>query len=67
MRVAVNWLAHLFLSEQVAEIIPRFMRRAREVGVSQALEAFEAFINLTQTPGAKVQLTKFPSREIVLG
>jgi Uma2 family endonuclease len=26
------------------EIIPRFMQRAREVGVSQALEEFEAFI-----------------------
>ncbi len=28
----------------VIEIIPRFMQRAREVGVSQALEEFEAFI-----------------------
>jgi Uma2 family endonuclease len=28
----------------VIEIIPRFMQRAREVGVSQALEEFEVFI-----------------------
>jgi len=57
----------IFPDFAVAEIIPRFMRRAREVGVSQALSEFEAFINLTQTPGAKVQQPKFPSREIVLG
>lgn len=33
-----------FSSVAVIEIIPRFMQRAREVGVSQALEEFEAFI-----------------------
>ncbi len=33
-----------FPSVAVVEIIPRFMQRAREVGVSQTLEEFEAFI-----------------------
>lgn len=33
-----------FPSVAVVEIIPQFMQRAREVGVSQALEEFELFI-----------------------
>lgn len=32
-----------FPNVEVIEIIPRFMQRAKEVGVSQALEEFEAF------------------------
>jgi Uma2 family endonuclease len=34
----------IFPSVAVAEVIPHFMQRGREVGVSQALEEFEAFI-----------------------
>lgn len=34
----------IFPGIAVVEIIPRFMQRAREVAVSQALEEFEAFI-----------------------
>ena len=30
----------------VVEIIPQFMQRAKEVGVSQALEEFEVFIRV---------------------
>ncbi|MBF2004403.1 MAG: Uma2 family endonuclease [Chlorogloeopsis fritschii C42_A2020_084] len=33
-----------FSNVAVVEIIPRFMKRAKEVGVSQALEEFEVFI-----------------------
>lgn len=34
----------IFPSVAVPEVIPQFMQRGREVGVSQALEEFEAFI-----------------------
>ena len=34
-----------FPNVAVKELVPRFMQRAKEVGVSQALEEFEVFIN----------------------
>jgi Uma2 family endonuclease len=43
-RYAQSETSPTFPGIAVIEIIPRFMQRAREVGVSQALEEFEAFI-----------------------
>ncbi len=41
-------ISPIFPNVAVAEIIPRFVQRAREVGISQALEEFEVFISEAQ-------------------
>lgn len=44
-RYVESEISSTFPSIAVVEIIPRFMQRAKEVGVSQTLEEFEAFIS----------------------
>lgn len=39
-----------FSNLEIIQIIPQFMQRAKEVGVSQTLEEFEAFIRSDRTP-----------------
>lgn len=39
-----------FPNLEIIQIIPQFMQRAKEVGVSQTLEEFEAFIRSDRTP-----------------